>query len=70
MYHVEFQVMVREVARLGRDGAISRATFDAWLWVLKEARPKRSLVLCSTEIDEYAPPGPFAFRVRFSFDVN
>lgn len=70
MYEVEFQVMVREVNRLGRDGAMKRATFDAWLWALKEARPRRSLILRSTEIDEYALPGPFAFRVRFSFDVD
>ena len=70
MYNVEFQVMVREVDRLGKEKAIERATLDAWFWALKEARPKRVLTLRSTEIDEYIPPGPFALRVRFSFDVD
>jgi hypothetical protein len=69
-YNVEMHVGVREVERLGKDGAIARATQDAWFLAVKENRPQRSVALRSIEVIECAPGSIYsylAYRCRFSF---
>lgn len=72
-YNVEIRVGIREVERLGKDGAIARATQDAWFWAVKERRPQRSIILCSTEVIECSPGSPFSYlacRCQFRFEVE
>lgn len=69
-YSVEIQIRRREIEQLGEREAVERATLYAWNHTIQETRPKRSVALTATEIDEYLPPGPHVYRYRFTFEVD
>lgn len=69
-YSVEVQIMRRDIDRAGERKAIEAAVLHAWTYAVREVQPKRSIVLIATEIDEYLPPGPYAYRYRFQFEVD
>jgi len=72
-YNVEREITQPEVERFGKDTAIARAMLDCWQRAVIGARPKRSLVLRSSEIEECSPYGPFvhlAYRIRCRFETE
>lgn len=71
--NIEIRISDHEIEDLGREQAVARATLSAWHRAVTDARPKRSLVLRTTEERQgqvgslFDMPGLY---IRFEFYVD
>jgi hypothetical protein len=68
-YNVDMYISPVEVDRLGKDVALVRATQEAWITAIVEAKPTYSLVLrdISEHKHQYIPN---AIVMRYTFEVG
>lgn len=69
-YNVELYIARRKIEQIGKSQAFEWALFEAWYRTFQGAKPKRSIRLVSTEVDEYEEGGPHAYKVRYLFLVD
>lgn len=69
-YNVELYITRRRVEQVGKDQAFEWSSFEAWYKTLQETKPKRSLLLDRTEVDEYEDGSLHAYKIRYFFSVD
>lgn len=69
-YNVELYIARRKIEQIGKDQAFEWALFEAWYRTFQGAKPKRSVQLVSTDVDECEIGGLFAYKIRYLFLVD